>query len=291
MPNISSHKIPKYKSVGNETVSEFENTITNGIPSQGIPLTSDLDAIAKIKVNNYRPNIGNDSINYFGYKHISTLYPNIVVVINGPDDRTEAISTEFPYKTICQLLIKDKYNKNYFGTGFFISERCIITAGHCVFIDKDWAKEIKVIPGAIGTYAPYGSSTSNRFRSVEGWTKDDDRNFDHGAIILSDNNLYNEVNSYFGYKPLEEKTFIEISGYPIDKDGIQYKCDGMVGKLTPYRIYYDLDTLKGNSGSPVFIKNENNKLVVGVHSFGDFPNYSIRVNQEIINRWSEWSKL
>jgi glutamyl endopeptidase len=283
---VSKIKISNYKSIGNEPITKHENTIIDGIHSQGFDFIPALDSRIK-----YLSGTNIDSTpDLSRHKHISSVNPNEKFIIHDLDGRKKVSVEEFPYRMICLLLIKDKLGNDYFGTGFFISERCVITAGHCVFFGKNWAKEIKVVPGANGSM-PYGYSISNRYRSVEGWTIDGNEDFDHGAIILNDNVLFTKVNSCFGYKPFENETLIEISGYPMDKNGTQWKSEGSVKNSNNYRIFYELDTVKGNSGSPVFIKNGNNRIVVGVHTFGDIPNYSTRVNQEIINRWTEWSTL
>ena len=45
-------------------------------------------------------------------------------------------------------------------------------------------KKIQIMPGRNGSKLPCGSVTSTSFRSVTGWTKSGDENFDYGAIIL-----------------------------------------------------------------------------------------------------------
>lgn len=274
----------RYKSAGNEPLAEHENGRAHGLPLTGI--ASEMPVMERQRTDIRKT----ENLLLKEYKPITSIFPGKKIII-GKDDRVPVTETEYPFNIICLLLIKDKFNRKYFGTGFFISERCIATAGHCVFFDKNWVQEIKVVPGAFGSNEPYGSDVSNRFRSVEGWTVNKDGNFDHGALILKDNSLFNKVKACFGYKAMHDEAALEISGYPIDKAMTQWKCEGEVSNLTAYRIYYELDTMKGNSGSPVYVKIDDHRIVVGVHSYGQNPNYAIRIKQEIIDRWSEWSKL
>ena len=216
--------------------------------------------------------------------------------ICGRDDRKPVNSTQYPFKLICRLIITAKNGTRYAGSGFFISPRCIITSGHCVHLPigsnvYDWAKSIKVIPGANGRSAPFGSQTSTRFRSVNGWTKKRKSDFDHGAIILPNNTLYNRVKGYLGYLQLNNSAILNNSGYPVDKPGTQWYNAGRVTRITQYKMEYMLDTKGGQSGSPVYIKQGSKRQVVGVHGYGGCPNKCIRVQGYVLTRWSEWSRL
>ena len=271
------HADPRYRSVGND--SELRIDQFSG-PSE--------------KSRSFRHDEGDSVLvagqNYKKIKHIATTDMRHKI-IHGPDDREEAPVRDLPYKCICLLYIRDYQNLIHYATGFFISERCVITAGHCVFYKRNWMKDIEVVPAASGANKPFGSAVSKRFRSVEGWTKAGNSNFDYGAIILNDDVLYNKVQSKLTYRPIQEEKSIELSGYPLDKHKTQWRSHSRFSKLSKYRIYYYLDTVQGNSGSPIYINNGGESIVTGVHSFGGDPNYSIRLNQPIMNRWSEWSKL
>nr|WP_321486027.1 trypsin-like serine protease [uncultured Draconibacterium sp.] len=281
----------RFLSVGNEPVSEIENKVsyTDGSLGKTITKLEDEYVINKITTLYVKDTIKEKlkEIN-----DISLLYPRTKIIIGGTDDRIKVLETEYPYNCIALLLIYDHKGNEYLGTGFFISKRCVITAGHCVYFRGKWAKRIKVIPGAKGLKSPFGEDVSTKFRSVEGWTVSKNANFDYGAIILGNDDLYSNVNCHLGYSLIQDKSrIIELAGYPMDKERTQWRSEGQIKKLSQYRIYYELDTVKGNSGSPIFIRKGNSRIVIGVHSFGQDPNYSIRLNQNILNRWSEWSNL
>lgn len=281
----------RFLSIGNEPVSEIENknNLAEGTLGKINPPLQDDDIIRKITTL-YKKDTIKEKLKKID--DISLLYPRTKIIIGDTDDRIKVLETEYPYNCIVLLLIYDNKGNEYLGTGFFISKRCIITAGHCVYFRGKWAKKIRVIPGAKGIKSPFGEAVSTRFRSVEGWTVSKNANFDYGAIILENNDLYSNINCHLGYSLVQDKNkIIELAGYPMDKGRTQWKSEGQIKKLSQYRIYYELDTMKGNSGSPIFIRKGNSRIVIGVHSFGQDPNYSIRLNQNIINRWSEWSNL
>jgi glutamyl endopeptidase len=208
------------------------------------------------------------------------------------DDRVPVDSEDAPFKGICKLIIIDKKGNGYLGTGFFISPTCVATSGHCVFNDGEWMDEIIVIPGSKGkNSAPFGKATSTVFKSVKGWTEKRRRDFDYGAVILNDASLYAAINYKFNLKTLNGKPTLLNSGYPSDKGGEQWLCTGDVKEQTLFRIYYMIDTEKGNSGSPVIINDDTLVSVVGIHSYGECPNFCIAINEEILSCMTRWSKI
>lgn len=223
--------------------------------------------------------------------HISELFGFGIKSI-CQNDRVLFDATKKPNNFICRLLIKDKQSNYYVATGFFISPRCVITSGHCVFFNGNWVKSIKVIPGAsgLGNKEPFGFQTSVKFKSVKGWTQYNDRNFDYGAIILPDNMLYNRVKGFFDVKVLGAEKVVFNYGYTdeSDKRHEQWGDSGNIHKTTSHRIYYFNDTEKGNSGSPIIVKNQSKYQVVGIHSFGKCPNFAIKINKVILRKWEKW---
>ncbi|HWV66064.1 trypsin-like serine peptidase [Chitinophaga sp.] len=212
-------------------------------------------------------------------------------ILIGKDDRFPVNPGEFPYNAVCLLIIQNNYGEEFFGTGFFIGPRCVITAGHCVYFNNRWASRITVIPGALGAQQPYGSMVANKFKSVEGWVLNDNANFDHGAIILKDDTLFKSSRSLLAYKMYNGDAGIEIPGYPVDKEFTQWSSKGNIEKATDYRIFYEVDTVKGSSGSPVVAMANGKRVVVGVHNNGDDLNSGAVINSEIISLWKDWLML
>jgi V8-like Glu-specific endopeptidase len=145
----------------------------------------------------------------------------------------------------------------------------------------------------MGDFEPFGHSASSTFRSVEGWTSDQNSNFDYGAIILKSEDLYNRINATMGFMPSANEAIVEIAGYPDDKIArMPYTASGPIHSRSKFRFFYDVDTEGGNSGSPVFIKDAAGIYAVGIHTDGDNPdNYGIRFRQEMMDRLNEWMQL
>jgi len=164
---------------------------------------------------------------------------------------------QFRGRWIGKLFITFPDNAQFVGTGWFIGPRTVMTAGHCVFSKANggWAKSIEVVPGMDGTNRPYGSQVGTSFRSVQGWTQNSNPEYDYGAIILPNCTLGNKV-GWFGFASLSDTSLknllVNTSGYPADKPyGTQWFNAGQVTQVNIRKIYYMIDTIGGQSGSPL----------------------------------------
>jgi glutamyl endopeptidase len=286
MGKIYSKGNDRFLSVGNEELSLFENKKTESIFVDPI-LPKNFE-----KKNSITTKLKPDSKSGFSkiIKSISKI-KNTAFIIHGTDDRKPVLETFYPYNVICYLSIKAHDGQTFPATGFFISKRCVITAGHCVFERKNWVSSAEVTPALLGQLAPYGSATGKRFRSVTGWINNKDSNFDYGAIILDDNALFNKIQSTLGFKVLSDETLIEVAGYPKNKGKSPWYATGDILRRSKYKVFYEVDTEAGNSGSPIITVVNGKKYTIGLHTDGAYPNSGIYLRQEMLDRWSEWSKL
>lgn len=205
----------------------------------------------------------------------------------GVDNRTRITNTTAsPWKMICKIFGTTSAGGRYMASGFFISPRCIITNGHVVYPNGNWGRNLQVIPGMNGNIAPFGRETGAKLYSVVGWTRDGNSQYDYGAIILPNNNLYNRVKATFGYRMFGSNVTLNNCGYPGDKPmGTAWYNAGKPTRTTERMFHYMIDTAGGQSGSPVW---GSSRTVAGVHGYGGCPNKAVRVIPDVMKNWNSW---
>ncbi len=263
---------------GLETVAGFNSysALKDSADFQEVPVTDDLEAL---------PDAG----------ALEFKSPESVC---GSDDRIRITpATNIPWRWICQLIITYPNGARARGTGWFIGGRTVMTAGHCVYSHANggWARSIEVIPGMDAAARPYGSQVSSSFRSVLGWTRDRNHEYDYGAIILPNCNLGNRV-GWFGFAALSDNSLnnllVNNSGYPGDKPfGTQWFNAGVITSVQPRKLYYMLDTFGGQSGSPIWRFLNGQRHAVGIHAYGGCPNSATRITLEVFNNMLAWRNI
>lgn len=218
-------------------------------------------------------------------------------VIIGPDNRVRVGATaSYPWRAICALRITARNGRRFIGTGWLVSPRTVITAGHCVFMHNEggWASAIEVIPGLNDASRPFGSAVSGALRSVTGWTQSRNREFDYGAIVLPANARLGDRTGWFGLAVRNDAFLrsanLNLSGYPGDKGGNQQWFMAQRAKGTSARVItYDIDTMGGQSGSPVWVLQNGQRYGVGVHTNGaSSGNSATRIDTAVFNRMVGW---
>jgi glutamyl endopeptidase len=226
--------------------------------------------------------------------------PKLAETVHGPDDRVQITNTSaYPWRAHASLLITAADNSMWIGTGWFIGPHTLMTAGHVVFIKNSgvpgrdgWVKKIQVMPGRNGSSLPYGSVTSSNFRSVAGWANSGDENFDYGAIIIP-TELGNTV-GWFGfgvYSDADLKASVaNISGYPGDKPaGTQWYDHRQIASVNSRKVFYDIDTAGGQSGSAVYRIINGGRYGVAIHAYGGATtNSGTRIVTPVFNNMVAW---
>jgi glutamyl endopeptidase len=219
-----------------------------------------------------------------------------------PDERVRiSPASTFPWRVHCALRITAKDGSGWIGTAFFISPRVLVTAGHCVFINspsearRGWVRRIDVMPGRDRADLPYGSVTSTRFYSVRGWTENADDEYDYGAIVLD--TPLGDRTGWLGFGAYSDSTLTSVTGnlagYPGDRGNgtEQWYMARRINSVSARKVFYDIDTAGGQSGSAVYRISEGQRQAVGIHAYGigSSPyNSATRINRPVFDNLQTW---
>jgi V8-like Glu-specific endopeptidase len=221
-------------------------------------------------------------------------------VIIGNDDRVRINNTtETPWQRICALRITFPTGAVYRGTGFFVGPRAVVTAGHCVYLHNQggWAKSVEVIPAANGGQRPVGSAVSSNLRSVNGWVNARKPECDYGCIVVPAGSFGGRSLGSFGFgafsaSEISARTAV-MAGYPGDKPFAELW--GMARKIKTVNdktLVYDIDSMGGQSGAPVYIKRNGQRYVIGIHNYGaSSGNSATRITPAVYARLDSWRSL
>ncbi len=226
--------------------------------------------------------------------------PPMAEAVHGPDDRIQITTTNvYPWRVHSSLLITAADGSRWIGTGWFIGPHTAITAGHCVYIKNSgvpgrdgWVRRIDVMPGRNAASLPYGSVASSNFRSVTGWTSWGDQNYDYGAIILPSD--LGASTGWFGFSVLSDADLLastlNVVGYPGDKPpGTLWYHWNRTASVNTRKVYYDIDTVGGQSGSSVYRIAGGQRYGVAVHAYGGATtNSGTRVISAVANNMVAW---
>ena len=220
-------------------------------------------------------------------------------VIIGKDDRVRIQNTKVvPWKRICHLTIEAQNGSKFLGTGALIGPRTVVTAGHCVYLHDagGWAKSITVTPGRNGGSSPFGKAKAVQLHSVKGWKVGKNRQYDYGAITLGPG-IKMSPPSAFGFAALSDSAIrgkkLNTAGYPGDKPSGTMWYNGRKAKsVQPRVLVYDIDTMGGQSGSPVWLKQNGKRVQVGIHTNGMASgNSATRITLPVLKNLKKWRAL
>ncbi len=221
----------------------------------------------------------------------------------GQDDRVQIQPTHlYPWRAHASLRITAADDSLWIGTAWFAGPRILVTAGHCVYIKGSpvpgrdgWVKNIVVMPGRNGNALPYGSATSSHFYTVRGWAQNGSDEYDYGAIIL--NESLGERTGWLGFGNWSNLRGVggNISGYPGDKPpGTQWYAGRPISSATSRKVYYEIDTMGGQSGSAVYRFYNGGRYGVAIHAYGvgggATSNSGTRINSAVFKNLKAWKE-
>lgn len=211
----------------------------------------------------------------------------------GKDGRQPVDATEtFPYSIHAKIEMRFTDGK-YGGSGSLIGPRHVLTCGHNVYDNKTgWAESIKVYPGRHGTYAPFGETKVARVYIFKKWEETQEKTYDIALLVLDDpvgtSSGWGGIKCALSKKSslFDEKNRFSVTGYPGDK-GFNYMhtMEYQLDHYTPQILRYLHDTNKGQSGSAIWRKENDQIKIIGVHTSGPASgqetNSGVRLTKEI----------
>jgi len=274
-------KTPKPRADGSEGVKGFKLKLTESAMAESFkaPSTSKLRDIGEAS---------------FGPP------PPRAETVHGPDNRVKITTTNvYPWRAHASLLITAADGSGWIGTGWFIGPHTLMTAGHVVYIKNSgvpgrdgWVRSIDVMPGRNGSSLPYGKVTSKNLRTVTGWANSGDENFDYGAIIIPTD--LGNTTGWFGFGVFSDSDLTSsvgnISGYPGDKPaGTQWYDAHKIASVNPRKVYYDIDTFGGQSGSGVYRIMSGGRYGIAIHAYGGATtNSGTRIVKPVFDNMVAW---
>jgi glutamyl endopeptidase len=225
----------------------------------------------------------------------------------SPADRIRATDPrQSPFRKVCDLLITARDGGLHTGTAWFISPRTLVTAGHCVAVFRPgtpahgMVSKILVMPARNGETDPSQSAfgwvevQQTDLRVHDAWRLSGNIDFDFGAIILPPDLPLGTTVGFFGYGHFPDANLLgarpTLSGYPDDvPEGTQWFETNPIRQLTPTRLFYDIFTASGQSGSPVFFANATQQIACAIHNFGAAPfNSGVRIIPPVVAQLNAW---
>jgi V8-like Glu-specific endopeptidase len=177
---------------------------------------------------------------------------------------TVANTGVFPFAAVAFLRI-NLSGGSFRGTGFFVTDRHVLTAGHCVQSRFGAVTSVDVYPGFNAGGRPGINTTV--FRPSDGYLSDpNEPSNDFGIVVLP----AGAMSVAFGFDIASDLTLqsgpVRLQGYPIGTTR-QVDCTGGVApsSISSTLFSYGFSTDDGESGAPVWPDNPSYAVVAGIH--------------------------
>lgn len=201
-------------------------------------------------------------------------------------------TTDSPYYAIARLEIHFSNGATNYGTGYMVSGNVMLTAGHCVFLENNSSVTVDSIIAKFGLSDTGDASTLasvKHFYVCSNYTYYGDDYQDDYAILVMKQNV-GDTTGWFGldYEPdsffeNSSRTF-SVTGYA-NTGSIMMTESGNITDCDTYILHYMMDTVGGQSGSPVYRGNSTSGYTAyGIHVGGSSAgNGARRMTQELFD--------
>lgn len=189
--------------------------------------------------------------------------------IFGADDRSPvADTTKYPYSAVGRVV--SRYGSTTVSaTGTVIANNAVLTAAHVVF-DKTlgWPDSVVFVPGQNGSTQPFGQANVTHWNVPKEYTNGTDTSRDIAVLTLD-----HAVAGQTGKLSIDVVTATALAGqtlssagYPTDlgTSGTMYLAPGPAITVSGGTLLEEIDTERGQSGSPVWVQTGSGLAVVAV---------------------------
>ena len=307
IPDIVYYQLSFSSNINNElTASENETTIVRHDFKTGTTETLDFDDMFDLSsatgtIMNIMENIAVDDIasgdNDFTIEDegVDNVMPLGIIGSDNRQHIADELVSEEPYNSICLLKLLKNGATPRRGTGFLIGPNIMLTAAHNMCMDRtndnvnnpEFMDGIEVHVAAqtasnnTEAESPYEPKIVNveecyllqSYWDLAGTDGGSKYNYDWAVCIIN-TDIGNQV-GWFDISITSDNIVnnqISIIGYPGDKIGNErfdmFRSTGIVESVTGNIIFHNADTAGGDSGSPVFVANDNSYTVKGIHTAG-----------------------
>lgn len=193
-------------------------------------------------------------------------------LVFGADNRVAITNTTlWPYRTVAKLFSTWPSGSPSGCSGAVVDEKSVLTAGHCVYKSSKggWATSVTVVPGLDGQYMPFGQAFATRLDSVEGWTEDENNDYDYALVTID-----RKIGRGTGWQPLcslsdgsWDGQHANVHGYPGSWGGLTMAgASGSIATYDSTMIYHFADTTDGESGASLIPWGQGGEYACAVHS-------------------------